>query len=192
MKQKVLFIDRDGTLVEEPADNQVDAISKVVLMRGVIPSLLRLQQAGYRLVMVSNQDGLGTASFPEEEFKPAHEFILDLFESQGIEFDEIFICPHLPSDNCDCRKPRTGLLEKAAAELNLDLSRSFLVGDRWSDIRCGAGAGCSSVLVLTGYGRGDNKYIGPGQDVQPDHVAEDLAGAVQWIAKQIGEQEVSG
>jgi imidazoleglycerol-phosphate dehydratase/histidinol-phosphatase len=134
MPTKVLFIDRDGTLIEEPADNQVDALEKVRLVEGVIPALLQLQDVGYRLVMVSNQDGLGTASFPEDAFRRCHDHVLALFGSQGIEFDEIFICPHLPDDGCDCRKPRAGLLTRYLAETSIDLGGSAVIGDRSTDL----------------------------------------------------------
>jgi len=135
MKTRVLFIDRDGTLVEEPDDCQVDRVEKVRLLRGVIPALLRLQAAGYRLVIVSNQDGLGTASFPQEDFDAAHKHILGLFETQGIQFDEIFICPHLPEDSCACRKPRTGLLTRYLAATSLDIENSAVIGDRDTDMQ---------------------------------------------------------
>ena len=91
---KVLFIDRDGTIIEEPEDNQVDALHKVRLLPNVVIALRRLQELDYRLVMVSNQDGLGTPSFPEEDFEVCHDHVLSLLSSQGIHFDEVFICPH--------------------------------------------------------------------------------------------------
>ena len=103
--------------------------------------------------------------------------------------DGIYVCPHHPEarqerfrQNCTCRKPKTGLLEQAAAELKLDLSRSYMVGDRWSDLRCGAAAGTATVLVRTGYGRGEELYIGPQETLQPDYVADDLLAATAWIA----------
>lgn len=131
---KVLFIDRDGTLIEEPADQQVDALQKVRLMPDVISALRNLQSFGYRLIMVSNQDGLGTASFPQADFDRCQEHILALFNSQGVHFDEIFICPHLPDDGCDCRKPRTGLLTRFLANNTLEPSASAVIGDRESDM----------------------------------------------------------
>ena len=134
MAERVLFIDRDGTLIEEPDDFQVDALDKVRLVVGVIPALLELSAHGYRFIMVSNQDGLGTDSFPEEQFRVPHEHILALFESQGITFDEVFICPHLPEDCCECRKPRTGLLTRYLAETSIDLNHSAVIGDRETDV----------------------------------------------------------
>ena len=96
MPEKVLFIDRDGTLIHEPDDHQVDALDKVHLVDDVIPSLLELANHGYRFIMITNQDGLGTDSFPQADFDPPHALTMSLFESQGIRFDEVFICPHLP------------------------------------------------------------------------------------------------
>jgi imidazoleglycerol-phosphate dehydratase/histidinol-phosphatase len=147
MTSKVLFIDRDGTLIEEPHDNQVDAIEKIRLVRGVIPALLELADHGYRFVMVSNQDGLGTESFPLEHFDACHEHVVALFESQGITFDETFICPHFEHDRCDCRKPRTGLLTRFLARNNLDSSRSAVIGDRNTDLELAANLGLRGFLV---------------------------------------------
>ncbi|KGP63513.1 imidazoleglycerol-phosphate dehydratase [Legionella norrlandica] len=131
--KKILFIDRDGTLVEEPFDFQVDSLDKIKLTSGVIPALLQLKKAGFTLIMVSNQNGIGTAAFPEEDFSICHEFILDLFSSQGILFDEIFICPHTPEDNCHCRKPKTGLLDQYLKETVFSKNFSWVIGDRESD-----------------------------------------------------------
>ncbi len=147
MKRKVLFIDRDGTLIHEPEDFQVDALEKICLVDDVIPSLLECIAHGYRLVMVSNQDGLGTEAFPEDRFQLCQQQILAMFESQGIRFDEIFICPHLPDDGCDCRKPRAGLLTGYLAETDLDLNASAVIGDRETDLQLAGAIGVRGVLV---------------------------------------------
>lgn len=147
MGETVLFIDRDGTLIEEPDDFQVDAIEKVRLVPGVIPSLLSLQRHGFRLVMVSNQDGLGTEAFPEKQFRDAQDFVLRLFDSQGITFDEVFICPHMPQDHCDCRKPRTGLLTRYLAATSINLDRSAVIGDRKTDMELAARIGVNGLLI---------------------------------------------
>lgn len=131
--QNILFIDRDGTLVEEPNDNQVDDLAKIRLCSGVIPALLALIKAGFRLVMVSNQDGLGTPSFPQEDFQQSHDFILALFASQGIIFDDILICPHKAEDNCLCRKPKTALLDDFLQQREINRQRSWVIGDRDTD-----------------------------------------------------------
>lgn len=133
-KQRIAFLDRDGTLVREPPDQQVDRLDKVALVPDVVQSLLRLRDAGFRFVMVSNQDGRGTDSFPEADFQSTHTFILNLLESQGIHFDEIFICPHFKADGCTCRKPGAGLLGDFFARVSVDRERSVVVGDRATDL----------------------------------------------------------
>lgn len=145
--ERILFVDRDGTLIQEPDDFQVDAISKVQLVPGVIPALLELQRHGYRLVMVSNQDGLGTDAFPQAQFDAAHNFVLALFASQGITFDEVFICPHTSSDNCDCRKPKAGLLTRFLAATDINLVQSAVVGDRETDLELAEQIGVAGLLV---------------------------------------------
>ena len=135
MAGKILFVDRDGTLIEEPDDFQVDAVDKVRLVAGVIPALLELLAHGYRLVIVTNQDGLGTTDFPKQAFQAAHDHMLALFSSQGIEFDDVLVCPHREIDGCDCRKPRTGLLTRFLAANHIDLGRSAMVGDRDTDLQ---------------------------------------------------------
>jgi len=147
MPQKVLFIDRDGTLIEEPEDFQVDAIGKVCLVPDVIASLLELAQYGYLFVMVSNQDGLGTPSFPQADFDLCQQHTLDLFATQGIHFDEIFVCPHLPDDNCECRKPRTGLLTRYLAATDINLALSAVIGDRSTDMELAERIGAQGLLV---------------------------------------------
>lgn len=131
---KVLFIDRDGTLVLEPADEQVDRLDKIRFAPQVFAALLRLKEVGYRFVMVSNQDGLGTDSFPTPDFEIPQAFIIDTFASQGVIFDEIFICPHRPQDGCACRKPRTGLLDTWLATHPIDTQASAVIGDRQTDL----------------------------------------------------------
>ncbi|NBR17298.1 MAG: imidazoleglycerol-phosphate dehydratase HisB [Gammaproteobacteria bacterium] len=127
---KVVFLDRDGTLVEEPPDEQVDRLEKIRFFPGVFAALAKLQAAGYRLAMVTNQDGLGTDSFPLSDFERTQQFIVDSFASQGIVFDEIFVCPHRKNDGCDCRKPKTSLVDRWVAERKIDLAASAMVGDR--------------------------------------------------------------
>jgi len=132
--RKIAFLDRDGTLVREPPDEQVDRLDKIALVPGVIPALLRLQAAGFELVMVTNQDGLGTASFPEDDYQLTQTFIVELFASQGIEFREVFVCPHLPDSGCTCRKPKTGLVNRFMVEAPVDRGTSIVVGDRLTDM----------------------------------------------------------
>lgn len=150
MARKILFIDRDGTLIREPGDQQVDALEKLALVKDVIPALLRLRDAGFSFVIVSNQDGLGTKSFPQEQYQVCQDLMLALFESQGIEFDNVFVCPHFDADNCACRKPRTGLLTRFLAANAIDVERSAVIGDRESDLQLAENLG------ITGYRLDEN------------------------------------
>ena len=145
--RKVLFIDRDGTLVVEPEDKQVDAIPKVRLLPGVIPALLRAAGAGYEFVIVSNQDGMGTSSFPTHKFESTQDYIRNLFLSQGIKFSDEFYCPHFSDDDCNCRKPRAGLLADYLATNDLDRSRSAVIGDRDTDLELAANLGLRGFKV---------------------------------------------
>jgi len=148
---KVVFLDRDGTLVEEPPDEQVDRLEKIRFFPGVFAALAKLQAAGYRLAMVTNQDGLGTDSFPLSDFERTQQFIVDSFASQGIVFDEIFVCPHRKNDGCDCRKPKTSLVDRWVAERKIDLAASAMVGDRDTDLEFGRNLGVQAFkLSLTG------------------------------------------
>jgi len=146
-KTRVLFVDRDGTLIEEPPDEQVDSIEKIRFMPGVFAALRQAQRAGYKLAMVTNQDGLGSASFPQAAFDVPHQFMLDAFSSQGVEFDAVFVCPHRKSDGCDCRKPKTKLVDGWVREQDVDLAASAMIGDRETDLEFARNLGVRGMLV---------------------------------------------
>ena len=145
--KKVLFIDRDGTIiVEPPEDFQVDSLEKLEFLPFAISSLKKLQDFGYELVMVSNQDGRGTSSFPEEDFQKPHQKMLDILNKEGISFAEIFIDDSFPEANSPNRKPNTGLLTNYLISNLIDLHNSFTIGDRETDVQLAVNLGCKSIF----------------------------------------------
>lgn len=148
MKKRILFIDRDGTLIEEPADEQIDSFEKLKFTRGVFRNLNFIKsKLDFEFVMVSNQDGLGTSSFPEDTFWPVHNFILQTFESEGITFDDILIDRHFPEDNAPTRKPHTGLVKKYIDNPAYDIANSYVIGDRETDALFAKNIGCKSFIL---------------------------------------------
>lgn len=146
--KRILFIDRDGTLIEEPADEQIDSFGKLKFTKGVFRNLAFIRShLDFEFVMVSNQDGLGTPSFPEETFWPVHNFILQTLESEGVTFDEILIDRHFPEDNAPTRKPATGLVEKYMSNPDYDLAGSYVIGDRETDRLFAENIGCKSLIL---------------------------------------------
>ena len=145
--RRILFLDRDGTLNEEVADEQIDSLAKIRLMPGVIPALLELKRAGFSFVVVTNQDGLGTARFPQEDFDLAQRFILELFSSQGVDFEAVFLCPHFQHQGCNCRKPQLGMVEEFLRGNEIDKANSFMIGDRATDMEFAANLGITGLKI---------------------------------------------
>lgn len=190
MTKPAVFLDRDGTINEQMG--YINHISRFHLLPGVGKAIRRLNELTIPVVVVTNQSGLARGYFPPSLLGAVHEKMTRQLADDNAHIDGVYICPHHPEakekkyrKNCDCRKPKIGLLEQAARELDLDLTRSYMVGDRWSDLKCAQLAGATSILVLTGYGRGDQLYIGPDQEVQPSFVAENLQEAVEWIIQDL-------
>lgn len=147
-KQRVLFIDRDGTLIEEPADEQIDSFTKLKFVDGMIGNLAFIaRRLDFKLVMVSNQDGLGTNSFPEDTFWPVHNFILQTLKGEGIVFDEQLIDRHFPEDNSPMRKPGTGMLTEYIDNPAYDLEGSYVIGDRDTDAQLADNLGCKALVL---------------------------------------------
>ena len=144
--KKAIFIDRDGTLLAEPADEQIDALDKVAFVPGAIGGMKAISGLGYELVMASNQDGLGTPAFPEETFWPAQNLLLKTLEGEGVVFDDILIDPSMPEDNSPNRKPGTGMFGKYL-DGSYDLAASWVIGDRETDRRLAENLGAQALLV---------------------------------------------
>lgn len=146
--KRILFIDRDGTLIREPEDEQIDSFEKLVFVDGVFRNLSFIRKnLDFEFVMVSNQDGLGTESFPEETFWPVHNFILQTLKGEGIEFDKQFIDEHFPEDNHPNRKPGTGMLTEYIDNPEYDLANSYVIGDRESDAQLAENLGCKALIL---------------------------------------------
>lgn len=146
--KKILFIDRDGTLIEEPADEQIDSFVKLKFVKGMFRNLAFIaKNLDFRLVMVSNQDGLGTPSFPENTFWPVHNFILQTLEGEGIVFDEQLIDRHFPADNHPNRKPGIGMLTHYIDNPKWDLAGSYVIGDRETDAKLAENLGCKAFIL---------------------------------------------
>lgn len=147
-QQRILFIDRDGTLIEEPADEQIDSFEKLKFTKGVFKNLGFIRsKLDFRFVMVSNQDGLGTSSFPEKTFWPVHNFILQTLEGEGITFDDILIDRHFPKDKHPCRKPGTGMLTEYIGNPKYDIAGSYVIGDRDTDRQLADNLGCNALIL---------------------------------------------
>ncbi len=147
---KVAFLDRDGTIIVEPFDERVDSLEKLKLIPGAIRGMRLLVDHGFTLVMVTNQDSLGTTVFPHERFEKPHSRLLQILEREGIRFSRIFICPHTLADHCECRKPKTGLVREFLRQHLLDRSRCYVVGDRETDVQFGKNIGSKTIRLTAG------------------------------------------
>ncbi|HUI08596.1 MAG TPA: D-glycero-beta-D-manno-heptose 1,7-bisphosphate 7-phosphatase [Verrucomicrobiae bacterium] len=172
---RAVFLDRDGTITE--STDYIGQVEYVVLIPHATQALKRLQDAGYKLFIITNQSGVGRGYFTREAVESIHAHLDEEFGRSGVRFDRYYVCPHHPEDNCECRKPKPKFLLDAAREYGLDLSHCFMIGDRASDIQAGLNAGVQTVLVLTGDGRETLAK----QEARPDHVANDIAEAAAWI-----------
>jgi D-glycero-D-manno-heptose 1,7-bisphosphate phosphatase len=183
-----VFIDRDGTLTEEVG--YVNHPSRLRLLPRSAEAIRRLNRAGTAAVIVTNQAGVARGYFSENVLHAVNAELVAQLERAGARLDGIYVCAHHPTEGappnrtlCDCRKPKPGLLLRAADELHLDLARSVMVGDKPSDLELAAKVGARSVLVLTGYGLGEWEYHRDQFAIPPDHVAADLLDAVDWALK---------
>ncbi len=177
-----VFLDRDGTIAEE-----VGYLNHAIRFRMfpfVAAVVRRLNHAGLPVIVVTNQSGVGRGYFPESLVHTVNELMTQQLAKAGARIDAIYYCPHTSADNCSCRKPKAGMLERAAKEHALDVQRSFVVGDRYRDIELGRNARARSILVRTGYGEGELAWHAAKWPLQPDFVAQDLTQAADWILRR--------
>jgi D-glycero-D-manno-heptose 1,7-bisphosphate phosphatase len=177
-----VFLDRDGTIAEEVG--YLNHASRFRMFSFAASAVRRLNEAGLPVIVVTNQSGVGRGYFPESLVHTVHEIMTRELADAGAHLDGIYFCPHTNADVCECRKPRPGLLQRAAREHCLDLRRSFVVGDRFGDVELARNAAARSLLVRTGYGEGEMAWHAAKWPIQPDHVAPTLIEAVDWILRQ--------
>jgi D-glycero-D-manno-heptose 1,7-bisphosphate phosphatase len=189
--RQAVFLDRDGTVADEVG--YINHASRLRLLPGSAGALRRLREAGLLSVIVTNQSGVARDYFEESVIHETHRRLESLLRAEGAVVDAIYFCPHHPREGsppyrqeCDCRKPLPGMLLRAAGDLDIDLSRSYMVGDGMIDIEAGRAAGVVPILVLTGYGRGHLEHRRHRWKVEPEWIAEDLPAAVEWILKREG------
>jgi D-glycero-D-manno-heptose 1,7-bisphosphate phosphatase len=186
MSQPAVFLDRDGTINEEMG--YINHLSRFKLLPQAVPAIRRLNEAGVKVVVITNQSGAARGYYPAALVDEVHALLQQTLAAAGAKVDGIYACLHGPEDGCACRKPQPTLMVQAARDLDLDLARSYAVGDRYKDIETAANAGAKGILVLTGYGRGEYEYFIQKAPVQPVHVAPDILAAVEWILADLGQE----
>jgi D-glycero-D-manno-heptose 1,7-bisphosphate phosphatase len=179
--RRAVFLDRDGTIGEEMG--YVNHIDRFQIFPYAAEAIRQLNQAEIPVIVVTNQSGIARNIFPESLVHEVHKKMVSQLASGGAWIDSIYFCPHKSEDVCECRKPNPGLLEQAAREHALDLSASWVVGDRYADLEMGHAAGSRGILVMTGYGRGEYELHRTTWPRQPDALAENLRDAVRLILK---------
>ena len=177
--RKAVFLDRDGTLIKDiPYINDPKLVE---LLPYVIEGLKMLKNLGFILIIVTNQSGIKRGYFDEDTLQRIHHKILHLLKEKGIEIDAIYYCPCLPDEGCECRKPNPGMIVQATEEFNIDLKKSYIIGDSWMDIGAGKSVGCTSILL---FGREKDLSKLKKMNIAPDYIAKDFMDAVNYIIKQ--------
>lgn len=172
---KAVFIDRDG-VINEDLGKYVTKPEEFVFLPNAIKALKKLHKSEYKIIIITNQGGVGKGIYTEKDVEDIHSKMNNLLKKESIKIDGLYYCPHHPKDNCECRKPRLGLVKKAVEEHKIDVDKSFFIGDKTSDVKAGKDAGCKTFLVKTGYAGHDKVY-----DIVPDFVVSDLLEAVNKI-----------
>jgi D-glycero-D-manno-heptose 1,7-bisphosphate phosphatase len=174
-QRRFIVLDRDGTIIEER--DYLSQPEQIKLIPGAGAALRELQQMGFGLVVITNQSGVGRGIFAQDQLDLIHRRLKELLDREGVHLDGLYVCPHKPDDHCNCRKPKLGLLQKAAKDLGFSLERSIVIGDKAGDIEMGRMAGVVTFLVRTGYGAQWEDVIAT------DFVVDDLAAATATIRR---------
>jgi histidinol-phosphate phosphatase family protein len=178
MPKPAIFLDRDGTIIEDR--DYLAHPDQVSILPNVTQPLAQLSQSGYALVMITNQSGIGRGYFTLEHLEAVHEHLTQLLLAENVELDGIYFCPHAPSENCGCRKPIPALVLRARDDLDLDLSRSFVIGDKPADVGLALAVGAKPILVRTGYGA-ESEHDPMVQSAA--HIVDTIAQALPYILK---------
>jgi D-glycero-D-manno-heptose 1,7-bisphosphate phosphatase len=188
VKKPAVFLDRDGTINEQMG--YINHLSRFRILPGVPEAIKLLNDNNFLVIVVTNQSGVARGYFPPGLVDEINLYMKDTLKKKGAHIDAIFFCPHYPRSHlkeyaidCDCRKPKTGMIEQARDSFDIDMSRSCVIGDHFTDIEMAHNCGLRSIMVKTGYGLGEADYIVPGMDHKPEYVANDLLDAVKWILK---------
>ncbi len=189
MKMPAVFMDRDGTINEQRG--YINHVSRFVLVPGTAEAIRLLNRHRYLAIIVSNQSGVARGYFPLQLVEDVHSHMRELLKKENAVIDGIFFCPHYRTGvvseytaDCDCRKPRTGLIKSACETFDIDMTNSYVIGDRCTDIELAERSNLRGILVKTGYGLGDIEYVLPGSPFKPVHIASDLLDAVRWIIEK--------
>ena len=187
MKQPAVFLDRDGTVCEEVG--YLREVKDLQLIPGSAQAIRKIRQAGWKVVIISNQSGVARGYLTEETVQTIHAALQEMLQKEEAEIDGIYYCPHHPKGNppynmqCDCRKPKAGMLKQATKDLDLDLNRSIVIGDKLSDVQTAQRLNIPGILVLTGFGKGELEKYQQNWEKKPDHIAENLLEAASWFLK---------
>lgn len=186
MKRRAVFLDRDGTINEQMG--YINHISRFVILPGVPEAIRMLNESDYLVIVISNQSGVARGYFPLDLVHEVHDYMIRELGKAGAVIDGVFFCPHYPNGevkefaiDCDCRKPGTGMVELACRRFDIDMSNSYVIGDRYTDMELADRCNVKGIMVKTGYGKGDLKYVLPRKNIRPAFIAEDLFEAAKWI-----------
>ena len=186
-KNKAVFIDRDGCLIHELG--YINSVEKIKFFRRSFDALRLLKAAGFKVIIVTNQSGVARGYFPESFVAEAHSYIAAELKKKNLKIDAYYYCPHhekatvaVYKKDCECRKPRQGMIKKASKRFNLDLKQCFTMGDKLSDVKLGHNGGMKGILVLTGFGRWQRGLIRK-ERIKPDYIARDFYSGAKWVVE---------